>query len=119
MLGLGFNRLCLRNMNGEDTVFALAADCLGVDVIREREPALERPVETLRPMTFLVLVLPSDMNAHRHVDGDLAVDARLEKEFGMRFQAADLQQISTVRDLADVISKSGQECDRICRAPLQ
>jgi acyl carrier protein len=68
-----------------------------------------------------------DMNAHRHVNGDLALDARLEedlgldslsrmeliaqleKEFGMRFQTAHLQQISTVRDLADVISKSTRE----------
>jgi len=67
------------------------------------------------------------MNAHRHVDRDLAADARLdedlgfdslsrmdlsarlEKEFGMRFEAAGLQQISTVRDLAYLISKSRHE----------
>jgi len=68
-------------------------------------------------------VLP-DMNAGRHVNGNLALDARLgedlgldslsqlelisrlEKEFGMRFEPTDLQQINTVRDLADVVSKA-------------
>ncbi|HMK85693.1 MAG TPA: AMP-binding protein [Steroidobacteraceae bacterium] len=66
----------------------------------------------------------SDMSVQRRDHMNLALDARLdqdlgldslsraelisrvEREFGARFNAADLQQISTVRDLADAISKA-------------
>jgi hypothetical protein len=72
-------RLDLRNRDRQDAILALAANGLGVDIVRQGKATLENSVVTLDAMEFLVLVvgLLSAFAEDREYPLDLSSPSRL------------------------------------------